>query len=626
MINQRVIAFIITFCTCLAVILLARSGDIPNYKSYSSDSFAQENEDPLKKHQIVYSSLDIQSLAKNINKNSGQDLKSAKIDTAPKPLPVKIVAIDELEILTPTKKEQKKDIVAKETVKPTTKNKKDENEDISENIAKLTGSSIIANNRLEVIENKIANDNIIPQKPNTDNLKDKISQSLSSAKIKALQNEVKELTLELNNARHISQLEDEEDKLQNHIQTIKEKELELEKIIMKEITLANKSATENKEVETREVNKEKKMQIPFIPFEDNGELVSKKENELAYITNNQETETIKIAEHKPIDLLQDPILDNISDADDILQTKKDKTEEQDVAKVKIDKDLWIPMNQDDDVIIEKEEPTQNPWKIAKSAIFEEEDDNKQFAASEELPMIINGYSKTITEEKPTTKDIKLADNSLPPTDPALLMPLENIDTPDIPNISNDINEDVNNSLVNSDVDTSGGIIDSISSLFKGDNKKENDIEFEVDETGNDSEDVGFFDGLKEKIEKTTNFAKPRILPTEVRLSFEHNKASISGKTLKWLEAFANKVKKDPTVAIEIRMDGNINTELQHKRLSLINRILYNKGVLDHQVKTVFTSRQPNTLIIRTIRLANENNNAKAYKNMYEIKPTYFQQW
>ena len=118
----------------------------------------------------------------------------------------------------------------------------------------------------------------------------------------------------------------------------------------------------------------------------------------------------------------------------------------------------------------------------------------------------------------------------------------------------------------------------------------------------------------------------RILPTEIRLSFQPNRAVISGQTLRWIHAFANKVKAEPNTAIEIRIDGSSSAELQQKRLNLINNIFKNKNVNPYQIKIVFTKRQANTLILRTIKIANETNKPVANNNLYYQNRSNYQQW
>jgi len=158
------------------------------------------------------------------------------------------------------------------------------------------------------------------------------------------------------------------------------------------------------------------------------------------------------------------------------------------------------------------------------------------------------------------------------------------------------------------------IFDGIGSIFDKEEKPSKKIKRRK------SKKINFF-GLNDS-EETTN----KILPTEIRLSFQPNRAVISGQTLRWIHAFANKVKAEPNTAIEIRIDGSSSADLQQKRLNLLNNIFKNKHVNPYQVKIVFTNRQANTLILRTIKIANETNKPVANKNLYYQNRNHYQQW
>ncbi len=96
-----------------------------------------------------------------------------------------------------------------------------------------------------------------------------------------------------------------------------------------------------------------------------------------------------------------------------------------------------------------------------------------------------------------------------------------------------------------------------------------------------------------------------IMPTEIRLSFQPNRAEISGQTLRWVQAFAGKIAETPDAALEIRIDGTSSTNLQQKRLNLLYNILTNKGLDYAKINTVFTSREPNSFVLRTIKSKNK---------------------
>lgn len=107
-----------------------------------------------------------------------------------------------------------------------------------------------------------------------------------------------------------------------------------------------------------------------------------------------------------------------------------------------------------------------------------------------------------------------------------------------------------------------------------------------------------------------------IMPTEIKLSFQPNQAGISGQTLRWVQAFASKAAETPDIALEIRIDGSSPVSLQQKRLNLLHNILTHKGVEHGKINTVFTTREPNSFILRTINLGNDSqgNNKGGKKN------------
>lgn len=166
-----------------------------------------------------------------------------------------------------------------------------------------------------------------------------------------------------------------------------------------------------------------------------------------------------------------------------------------------------------------------------------------------------------------------------------------------------------------------GLLTSIKSIFSSsDTSKPAEASSEAEE---DDEEPGFFDQIAGKVRKSATGNK--ILPTEIRLSFQPNRAEISGPTLRWIQAFANKTIEDAAVGLEIRIDGTSSFELQQKRLNLLHNILTNSGVDYRKINTVFTSREANSFIIRTIRITNNNGNGSIKKNE-QWQNSYYQQW
>ncbi len=154
-----------------------------------------------------------------------------------------------------------------------------------------------------------------------------------------------------------------------------------------------------------------------------------------------------------------------------------------------------------------------------------------------------------------------------------------------------------------------GILNSITSLFSGNNKQEETPEIgvnEIEEENNNS----LFSAFTRKQNKLMS----KILPTEIRLSFQPNRAEISGQTLKWIKAFAQKTAEEPTTGLEIRIDGTSSPLLQRRRLNLLQNILLNEGAIPEKINTVFTAREPNSFILRTVRLNKEIINTPAKNN------------
>ncbi len=116
--------------------------------------------------------------------------------------------------------------------------------------------------------------------------------------------------------------------------------------------------------------------------------------------------------------------------------------------------------------------------------------------------------------------------------------------------------------------------------------------------------------------------RPQILPTEIRLSFQPNRAEISGQTLRWIQAFAKKAVDEADVGLEIRIDGSGAFALQQKRLNLLYNILTANGVDYQKINTVFVEREPNSFVVRTVKITNGTETKKEDERWKK----YYQQW
>lgn len=166
----------------------------------------------------------------------------------------------------------------------------------------------------------------------------------------------------------------------------------------------------------------------------------------------------------------------------------------------------------------------------------------------------------------------------------------------------------------------GGLLKSITSIFSSSPAATTEIgSVEKEEKGLNR----YVQPFASKILRAKGATPNKILPAEMRLSFQPNRAEISGTTLKWIQAFANKVNSDNSVILEIRIDGASSFALQQKRLNLLHNILTNKGVDYSKINTVFTTREPNSFIIRTVRV-NSNNDKDTKEDINSA--TNYQPW
>ena len=102
-----------------------------------------------------------------------------------------------------------------------------------------------------------------------------------------------------------------------------------------------------------------------------------------------------------------------------------------------------------------------------------------------------------------------------------------------------------------------------------------------------------------------------IVPSELKITFQPNKAAISGQTLEWLRAFADNTIENDNVVVEIRVSQTAPVNIQQKRLKLLYKVLADKGVEYQKINIIFTNREPNSFIIRNVRYASEEELAKA---------------
>ena len=100
--------------------------------------------------------------------------------------------------------------------------------------------------------------------------------------------------------------------------------------------------------------------------------------------------------------------------------------------------------------------------------------------------------------------------------------------------------------------------------------------------------------------KTVYFTVPR----EMRVTFYPGKSALSAQALKWVKAFAIKVKNDPRLVMEIRASEE-NWPLQSKRVGLMLQVILEQGVSRHQVMIYKSPRPKDTVLLGYAPLADK---------------------
>ena len=162
-------------------------------------------------------------------------------------------------------------------------------------------------------------------------------------------------------------------------------------------------------------------------------------------------------------------------------------------------------------------------------------------------------------------------------------------------------------------ESEGGILDSISSWFSEKNqpskltstnkvKRQSPSYSSQDKKETKPDSSSDLASFYESLQKTKqDYNKKSLTPHELKLTFQPDRAEISGSTLKWLKTFSQATIQNNT-GLEIRLDISASEELQKKRLNLLYTILSNNGVDIEKVQTFFVSTAPNTFIIRRITI------------------------
>lgn len=325
----------------------------------------------------------------------------------------------------------------------------------------------------------------------------------------------------------------------------------------------------------------------------------------------------------------------------------EEPEEKTLAEADLKQDEWTQMS-------EKEE-NDSPWVVAKGnkfaknqAVVERFSKENPSVSKEASPTGENTPDITDEESKKVSDALKPETNAKDGTETKVAYQMiQNLLIPIPEDIMNDTNltpqltaspkekpddtekkaeknaaqkTGVNNKKLNEN-EKQSGLFKSIASWFSDDKESTTNKEQKVQKkTSGKKSGIDFFGFVSGEDENKTD---TQILPAELRLSFQPNRAEISGQTLRWIHAFADTARDNNDMYIEIRIDGTSSFALQKKRLNLLSTILANRGVDFRKINIVFTSREPNSFIIRNIRF---NNNEEVVVNKNSSNNSYYRPW
>ena len=273
------------------------------------------------------------------------------------------------------------------------------------------------------------------------------------------------------------------------------------------------------------------------------------------------------------------------------------------------------------------EISDSPWVVAKANKFAKNSKAvEDFAAEGKEAEIENLlYPEKAESTEKTVQTAEMVKNILIPI-PEDILNDKNL-TPQLVSPKKALFDDEDESYEEEDVDSKAddkkkkGFLKSITSLFGASDDEEGGGGVEDNDESESDDGTGKKGGLSAfKKNKTPT----KILPAEMKLSFQPGRAEISGQTLRWIQAFANKAAEDPDTILEIRIDKNSSYALQQRRLELLHTVLDGRGISDDKLNTVFTSREPNSFIIRTLRIS-DNSSGQQIKNR-QRKNTSYQTW
>ncbi len=117
----------------------------------------------------------------------------------------------------------------------------------------------------------------------------------------------------------------------------------------------------------------------------------------------------------------------------------------------------------------------------------------------------------------------------------------------------------------------------------------------------------------------------KTIPQEMKLNFLPRSVDISTQSFKWIKAFSYAPKQSMQKAVEIRMSAK-DIDLQSRRFALIKGALLSNGLSPRQIRFVMTDRDPDTIVLRTIILPDEQEVIYTRRNGRAVAPQIIRKW
>ena len=379
-------------------------------------------------------------------------------------------------------------------------------------------------------------------------------------------------------------------------------EVSNEELEKKDIVYAANESFEAVEEPVKETEIATAAVVELVSDEDDSGVIPLERGNRQPSTTNKDIRIVKEMDRKQLAMASNKLpINNIDE-----NVKKDDISEK---ESKAEKE-WISMEQ-------KSKKNESPWVVAKGSKYPKNSAVLQEAFSrdisdKELNKLLSGNHEIEPEKNVETAEI--ARNILIPI-PDEIMEEGTV----VPRLMSDGAQPPmprQTETVSEEKSEEKGIFRSLSAIFSSSSDKSKAAK----------KDSSFIDKITDTISGKDSSKPLRILPTEMRLAFQPNRAEISGQTLKWIQAFAKKAADDDSVVLEIRIDGTSSHTLQQRRLNLLQNILLSRGAPRDRVKVVFTAREPNSFILRTLRNETNETEEEKRKKMSRATSPYYQRW